>query len=290
MSDEKLNLKYILLVDDEDEIRELIKEHLYEDLQDIKIIEAKDGSEAITKLSYQNFHCIITDLQMPKKDGADLIEKIKSGGLNKSTPIIVVSGFKDEQLLKRFNNITFIEKPHDRKTLVQLVESQLKLGRMDQRVAANVLNSFIEASRQLVTQFLNEEALIESPLAKSHQDALKGDFISVLEFKHADTLSKICFGFDKTLMAHIIKYVKEKDPKANPVDVFLMTAFKKVMSGLASEDGDLTLIRKIILNQQNDFEYSELNSLKAIVIPIKTTNGNLYLQAMHLDNLRKASA
>ena len=44
-------------------------------LEKLKIVEARDGIEASQKLTYQAFDLIITDLNMPKRDGAQFIEK-----------------------------------------------------------------------------------------------------------------------------------------------------------------------------------------------------------------------
>lgn len=292
MTSDKAGIKYILVVDDEDDVRELITQHLLGSINDIKIIEARDGSEAISKLSYQAFDCIITDLQMPRKDGIDLLKKIKTSNLNSSTPILVVTGFPDEQILERFSNITFIEKPYDKKILTQLVESQLKLGKMNQRVTANVLNVVIEASESLISQLIKEEANSESPMAKSAQDSLKGDIFAVLEYKQSQVVSKICFGFDKTLAAHIIKSFKDNEvsPGSNPLDIFISNVFKSVLSKMAQEKQNFTLSKKLFFNGTEDFNYKELNSLKAIVMPIKTTHGYLYIQAMHLENTRKTNS
>lgn len=292
MNAEKVDVKSILLVDDEEDVRALIKQHLTSAIKDINIIEAKDGSEAMAKLSYQTFHCIITDIQMPKKDGVDLIEKIKQSNLNAATPIIVVTGFPDEQLLERFSNITFVEKPYDKTVLVQLVESQLKLGKMNQRVAASVLNAFVESTESFLKQLTSFDTEMASPLAKAPSEALKGDIFALIEFKHAGAVSKICFGFDKNLAAQVVKVIKEEDVSStsNPLDLFLSAVLKKVAGLLHEEKQSITLVKKQIFTKANDFGVQELNSLKAIVMPIKTSLGCIYIQAMHLDNVRKAAA
>ncbi|MCH2532865.1 MAG: response regulator [Bdellovibrionales bacterium] len=292
MNAEKVDVKSILLVDDEEDVRALIKQHLTSSIKDINIIEAKDGSEAMAKLSYQTFHCILTDIQMPKKDGVDLIEKIKQSNLNATTPIIVVTGFPDDQLLERFSNITFVEKPFDKSVLIQLVESQLKLGKMNQRVAANVLNAFVDATESFLKQLTQLEAEFTSPLAKAPQDQLKGDIYALVEFKHVGAISKICFGIDKNLAAQIVKTIKEGNlnSNTNPLELFLSAIFKTVVSKMQEEKQNISLVKKQIVTSNEDFTIQELNSLKAIVMPIKTSLGHIYVQAMHLENTRKAAA
>lgn len=292
MTADHVDVKSILIVDDEEEIRELIKGHLLSALPDLNIVLAKDGSEALGKLSYQTFHCVITDIQMPKKDGVDLIEKIKQSNLNAATPIIVVTGFPDEHLLEKFSNITFVEKPYDKSVLIELVQSQLKLGKMNQRVAANVLNAVIESTEGLLKQLVKVDAELSNPSAKSAQDELKGDIYALMEFKHQNAISKICFGFDKSLAANVVKAVKEGDIQShtNPIELFLSAIFKTVASKLHQEQQTIALTKKQVISSKDDFTFKELNSLKAIVMPITTSIGKIYIQAMHLENVRKTAA
>lgn len=74
MVQDKLN---ILIVDDEEEIRNLLSEMLNEFLEfPVTILEAQDGQEALAKIRNQKFHLIITDLKMPKLDGQGLFKSL----------------------------------------------------------------------------------------------------------------------------------------------------------------------------------------------------------------------
>ena len=57
----------ILVVDDEELIRSVIKE--YASLEGYQVIEAENGIEAIEKCKNDNFDLIIMDIMMPKLDG-----------------------------------------------------------------------------------------------------------------------------------------------------------------------------------------------------------------------------
>ena len=54
----------------------------------VRVVEAKDGSDAANKLQLQAFDCIITDLKMPRKDGGQFINSVKESQFNAKTPII----------------------------------------------------------------------------------------------------------------------------------------------------------------------------------------------------------
>lgn len=88
MAQEKLN---ILLVDDDEEIRNILAEMLKEFIEfPFTILEAQDGNEALTKIRNQKFQLIITDMKMPKLDGQ---------GLFKSLPYIDIPFIPDHILI-----------------------------------------------------------------------------------------------------------------------------------------------------------------------------------------------
>lgn len=78
MNLQKLNDKRlsVLVVDDEDDIREMLTTFL--DMMDVFdfIVEARDGAEAFNKCQIQQFDLIITDLMMPKVKGITFIENM----------------------------------------------------------------------------------------------------------------------------------------------------------------------------------------------------------------------
>jgi two-component system chemotaxis response regulator CheY len=55
-----------------------------------EVIEAGDGTEAVAKLS-EPIHLVITDLNMPKMDGIELIKHIRSGSNHKHIPILMLT-------------------------------------------------------------------------------------------------------------------------------------------------------------------------------------------------------
>ena len=57
----------ILVVDDEERIRRLLK--MYLEREEYTIDEAEDGNEALTKAIANDYDVILLDLMMPGKDG-----------------------------------------------------------------------------------------------------------------------------------------------------------------------------------------------------------------------------
>jgi len=121
-------MKKILVVDDEESIRVLIKEALEND--EYEFVEANDGDAALKLVSNNKFDLVITDIVMPKKNGIDLIigmSKVKS-----DTPIIAISGgggitgrFEYLPIAKLVGAIYIIEKPFEISSLRETIELAL---------------------------------------------------------------------------------------------------------------------------------------------------------------------
>lgn len=83
----------VLVVDDEPEILEL----LHSFLEVMKcwdfIVQAKDGKEAIQKIQNQRFDLVITDLNMPRAGGMELVRTLYNQEKDKpfKTPVLVLS-------------------------------------------------------------------------------------------------------------------------------------------------------------------------------------------------------
>lgn len=82
----------ILVVDDDDVIRETLCELLSED----HTCHAADTAEAaLAKLQGQAFDLVLTDVSMPGLSGMDLLTRVVE--LYPGTPVIVVSGLSDQE-------------------------------------------------------------------------------------------------------------------------------------------------------------------------------------------------
>lgn len=90
MSDDAL-IK-ILIVDDEENIRHLLR-LAFED--GFEVVEAVDGMDAFEKAVQHKPHIILSDIMMPRLDGYGLYRKIKSRPETASIPFVFVSAKKD---------------------------------------------------------------------------------------------------------------------------------------------------------------------------------------------------
>ncbi|GGE79255.1 response regulator transcription factor [Priestia taiwanensis] len=114
----------VLVVDDEKEIRDAIE--IYLKNENITVIKAQDGLEAIEKLHEHEVHLIILDIMMPRLDGISTAFKIRE---EKNIPIIMLSAKSedtDKILGLQIGADDYVTKPFNPLELIARVKSQLR--------------------------------------------------------------------------------------------------------------------------------------------------------------------
>ena len=120
-----MSTKNLLVVDDSATTRMLISITLKKD-SSYRISEVSDGAEAVAKLAAENFDIVLTDINMPKMNGLELISHIRSK--DKDLPIVVITTLGEEsdrdQGLARGAN-AYLTKPISGPKLLALVKELL---------------------------------------------------------------------------------------------------------------------------------------------------------------------
>ncbi|MBD7913282.1 MULTISPECIES: response regulator transcription factor [Clostridium] len=114
----------VLVVDDEKEIRDAIE--IYLRGENLKVIKAEDGLEALDILESKQIHLIILDIMMPNLDGIKTCMKIRE---TNNIPIIMLSAKgedSDKILGLNVGADDYIPKPFNHLELVARVKSQLR--------------------------------------------------------------------------------------------------------------------------------------------------------------------
>lgn len=118
----------ILLVDDEDLLREGVREIL--EMSDYSVIEARDGEEALALFAVNNVDLVISDIVMPNMDGVDFVTRLRESFPD--VPILTISGGSrvvsarfglDSALLSGAN--ASLTKPFNAKQLLEKVQQLL---------------------------------------------------------------------------------------------------------------------------------------------------------------------
>jgi two-component system alkaline phosphatase synthesis response regulator PhoP len=112
----------ILIADDEPDIIEIISFHLTK--AGFEVITAKDGSEAIEKAQQNIPDCIILDIMMPKRNGFEVCEFLRSNKQFDKTLIVLLTALNDEASHIKgleLGGDDFINKPISPKVLVSRI-------------------------------------------------------------------------------------------------------------------------------------------------------------------------
>jgi two-component system, chemotaxis family, chemotaxis protein CheY len=81
--------KTIMIVDDSASLRQVVAIALRGAGYDV--IEGRDGLDALSKLTGQKVHLIVSDVNMPNMDGISLIKKVKEMPAYRFTPIVMLT-------------------------------------------------------------------------------------------------------------------------------------------------------------------------------------------------------
>ena len=113
----------ILLIDDSLSIRKFVGRML--ETAGYEVDTAVDGEEGLRKASAKNYRLILTDLEMPKLNGYEVIQALRSRSQTQQTPIIVMTtraGDKHRQMALNVGASSYIAKPVEERALIQELE------------------------------------------------------------------------------------------------------------------------------------------------------------------------
>ena len=144
----------ILIVEDEANIRRVLRKILIDVDKNINVSEAVDGVEAISMVDEKTYDLVLCDIKMPKKDGIEVLAHIQK--VSPQSAVVMISGHGDlETAVKamRMGAYDYISKPPDLNHLLQTVNAAL------QRTAAPKKKTKKIAVPKQYTMIGNSEAI-----------------------------------------------------------------------------------------------------------------------------------
>ena len=117
-------LAHILVVDDDDRIRDLVKQYLTDNKY--LITTAKDAFEAKEKIEIVKFDLVVLDIMMPKKSGLELTSEMKKREVNLPIILLTAKGLADERVTGlEFGADDYLSKPFEPKELLLRIKNIL---------------------------------------------------------------------------------------------------------------------------------------------------------------------
>ncbi len=120
-----MNYKRILIVDDEASILTVLKSSL-KIIPDYQVETARDGFTALDKIQVQKFDLIVTDYNMAKMDGLELLEAVHY--LHPDTPVIMITAYGNNMVqneARRLKAHRYLTKPLNINAFRQIVQETL---------------------------------------------------------------------------------------------------------------------------------------------------------------------
>ncbi|MGK7388730.1 MAG: sigma-54-dependent transcriptional regulator [Candidatus Cyclobacteriaceae bacterium M2_1C_046] len=119
----------ILIIDDEESIRNTLKEIL--EFEKYEVDEAKDGIEGLQKLKTEAFDAVLCDIKMPKIDGLEVLEQSQEEGIEAQFIMISAHGTIETAVeATKKGAFDFIQKPPDLNRLLVSLRNALDKGNL----------------------------------------------------------------------------------------------------------------------------------------------------------------
>jgi diguanylate cyclase (GGDEF)-like protein len=154
----------VLIVDDSDSIRRMVRETLEEVDRVSSIDEAVDGLEGLGKLGRGCYDLVITDVTMPRLDGFKLVSSIRQNPAMKDTMIIVLSSRGES--VDKIKGLTigandYVTKPFEKGELQARVTVMFKMKQLQQELQQK--NAAMEQANLKLAMLANQDGLTGIP-------------------------------------------------------------------------------------------------------------------------------
>ncbi len=215
-------MKKILLIEDEDDIRELVKIQISK--EDILVDEAKDGNEAYDKILKNRYDLIVMDWMIPKISGLEIVSWIRKLGIeHKDVPILMLTAKSDPEdivLGLEVGADDYVVKPFDFDVLNARIKNLLKRD-------ISVIKSQSSEGKKTESILRMGDLVLDKD---SHQAKLRGDNLN-LTYSELRLLEALIFNQGKVLSRKaILKFIQGRDVVATgrTIDTHISILRKKL--------------------------------------------------------------
>ena len=205
--------KHILIVDDDDRIRELTKEYLQSN--NFYTTTAKNSDDAKNKIKLIKFDLIILDIMMPGQNGLELTREIKTSSDQPIILLTAMGGTSDRIYGLETGADDYLPKPFEPKELLLRIKNILK--RVQKNKHLNPILKFGDIRVDLKKMSIKSKSG-ETKLNTAEKSLLENMILSVGQIFHREQISKIVHLTKERAVDVMITRLRQKiepDPK-NP--------------------------------------------------------------------------
>lgn len=296
MNDQINEKPFILAVDDEQLNIELLRFIL--ERNDYKFKGTIDDDYLFELLEEKQPDLILLDVIMPRIDGFELCEKIKSFPQYRNIPVIFLTGkvnVKDKVKGFEVGGVDYVTKPFNEQELIARIHTHVELVRAKNQIgqqAENLRQSNILKDRMF--SIIGHD--LRSPLSAAK---LKMDFIlrGIIDPKADDFLDGTVYELLKTmdealnLLQNLLGWAKSESDQIQiipePLEVFDLVEQTFRLLKLGSEHKRIKLINNV---SKNDVVFADMNTVKTVLrnilsnaIKFTPVEGTIQVNTIHED-------
>ena len=205
----------LLYVEDDEELREQFMRILKPKFK--KIYEASNGLEALEKYEQYSPNMMLVDINLPKIDGLEVIEKVRK--YDKTTPIVILSAYSDQEKLLRAMPLglsKYLIKPVPHKKLLTVLDNMALMYKttIEEKNVIVLKSDYSWKKKEKVLCYADESV----PLTKREIIFLEFMVKQVDSIVTFDSISNLIWEDEESATAysslsHLLKRLKKKLPE-----------------------------------------------------------------------------
>ncbi|MFV8257694.1 chemotaxis protein CheX [Bdellovibrio bacteriovorus] len=295
--------KNILIVDNNCELEQLVKEPLLKQLENSGfspvVVRAKDGAEAAIKSENQKFDVVLIDTEVPRLMDGGFVYGIHTYKNTQDAELIVISQRDSSELPESLQSSKFFKKPVSPNELISAMISVLNAqhhgtGAKEPATAAaaskyavdvRVINAVIKATTHVLGQFGCPSVKMEKAGPKSPHDPMMGEVSSVVEIKSQAFQGHLCISFDKGSFLEVVSsMLMEEQTELNKDNQDAVGEINNIIFGNAKAEissyGVQMTVPKVLLGSGQNVPCAQGSA--GMMIPFSTEKGKFYITVVAL--------
>lgn len=289
--------KYVIVADDDMEVRLQVKEILQAEHKNVLVIEASDGADAIRKIKLQKFTLALIDLKMPKFEGSAVLDAISTlPGEYKPEHILVISAFSNaKEIQEKYGlHIGYLPKPFSREDFLKSTNSffpkvqEPSTTSPGQRFDLVIVNAFIDGTIK-VLETMAQTPVVKDSLYLRDPNQPSGDISAILAIHSTTHRGSMAISFSRECFLGVLnRMLGENHQSITPENADAAAELCNQIFGIAKKEvnangNDLQPAIPSIITGDNHKIQHKTNG-PCITVKFKTDVGNFTIETV-MENL-----
>lgn len=295
--------KNILIVDNNCELEQLIREPLVKQFKDSVlspvVVRAKDGAEAAIKSENQKFDVVLIDTEVPRLMDGGFVYGIHTYKNTQDAEVLVISQRDSSELPESLRSRHFFKKPVAPSDLVSAMitvlnaqlhgtatkETETNLGATKYAVDVRVINAIIKATTHVMSQFGCSDVKMEKARPRSPQDPLMGEISSIVDINSQAFQGYLCISFEQGSYLEVVSsMLMEEQTELTQDNQDAVGEINNIIFGNAKAEisnyGVQMTVPRVLLGPSQSI--SAPPGAAGMMIPFATARGHFYITVVAL--------